>query len=98
MTLKGIRHLISRTNFLGIELVTNGSIKRMEICFDEDYMRASDNPSRNRLWMDLHILSLYYDSDALTWVVWNATYEEYCGEFWALLEIPERTIPGAWVA
>jgi hypothetical protein len=96
-TLEGFRYLVPRTDYLGIRLETGRHCGRLEICFDEDfrrwpYRRHGDGPC-----IDPHTLSLYYDDTLSTWVMWNPMYEEYCGEFWDLLEHPERTMPGTWV-
>jgi hypothetical protein len=96
-TLKGFQHLVSRTDCIGIELGTSQPSGRFDICFDEVLMRSSYRIHRTDPFIDPHTLSLYYDDSLSTWVMWNSMYEEYCGEFWDLLEHPERTMPGTWV-
>lgn len=98
-SLKGFRYLISRTEYLGIKLETTRSCERHDICFDEEFMRSSCDMFGWGTCIDPHTLSLYYDDDSSTWVMWNAMYEQYCGEFWNLLEFQtgERTMPGTWV-
>jgi hypothetical protein len=96
-TLRGLRHLISRTEEAGIKLETIQSCKRLEICFDEEFMRSSGDMIVGYPCIHPHTLSLHYDDGSSTWVMWNSTYEEYCGEFWDLLEHPARMFPGTWV-
>jgi hypothetical protein len=96
-TLKGFQYLVSRTDYLGIKLETGQHYGRLEVCFDEDFMRTPNTIFIKDPCIDPHTLSLYYDDSLSTWVMWNAMYEEYCGDFWDLLEHPERTMPGTWV-
>ena len=96
-TLKGFQYLISRLSHLGIKLKATPSCERFEIHFDKDYMLPYWTRWRPDSGIDPHTLSLYYDHELSTWILWNAMYEEYCGEFWASLEHPERTMPGTWV-
>jgi hypothetical protein len=44
-----------------------------------------------------HIFSLYYDDDLSIWAMWDSMYEAYCGEFWDMIDHPERTMPGTWM-
>jgi hypothetical protein len=91
--LKGFQFLISRLKHLGIKLGKISSGTRLEIRCGEDFIW---DHHRLDSWIP-HPLSLYYDDGLSTWVVWDSAYEEYCGEFWDLLEHPERTIPGTWI-
>jgi hypothetical protein len=96
-TLRGFRHLIPRIQCLGINLESVQPRERLDICFDEDFMRSTSDFVTDDPCVDPHTLSLYYDDGSSAWIVWSSTYEEYCGEFWDLLEHPERTMPGTWV-
>ena len=96
-TLEGFQCLISRAKFSGVKLGTISSLKRFEICFDADFMWPWCDPLCDITLLDPHTLSLCYDGDLSTWVIWNSTYEEYCGEFWNSLDHVELMIPGTWV-
>jgi hypothetical protein len=95
-TLNGVQYLFSRIKYLGIKLDTISPCKRLEFRFDDDY-EVPGSCFRANQWIVPHTLSLYYDDGMSTWVGWDSAYEEYCGEFWDLLEHPERTIPGTWI-
>jgi len=95
--LKSFQCLVSRTERLGIKLETFESCRRLEMHLDDDNLWPVFGLFRTFTYLDSRTLSLYYEDDTSTWVIWNSMYEEYCGEFWALLENPGSTIPGAWV-
>jgi hypothetical protein len=90
--LRGFQFLISRLKHLGIKLETISSYKRLEVRFGEDFTYDHYRPDP---WIPL-TLKLYYDDVLSTWVLWDSMYEEYCGEFWDLLQHPERKMPGTW--
>jgi hypothetical protein len=96
-TLKGLRHLTSRIRYLGMELETIQPRERLDICFDEKFMRSSGDFVTGDPCIDPHTLSLYYDDGSSAWMLWCSTYENYCGEFWDLLEHPAMMLPGTWV-
>lgn len=96
-TFHGLQLLISRLRVLGIELETLTCCKRLEICFDDLHLLPFCHIWKADTSIEPHILSVCYNDDLSTWEVWNSTYEEHCGEFWASLEDPERVIPGSWI-
>jgi hypothetical protein len=97
VTLKGFRYLVSRTDYLGVKLDKIRSHKRFKIHFDEFFMRSWCDQYIGDSCIEPHVLNLYYDDELSTWIMWNAMYEDYCGEFWDLLDHPERMMPGTWV-
>jgi hypothetical protein len=91
--LKAFEFLMSRLKYLGMKLETLSPRKGLGIRFGEDFTWKYGKPDP---WIPL-TLSLYYDEASSTWVMWNSMYEEYCGDFWDLLDHPERMMPGTWV-
>lgn len=96
----GFEYFISKTECLGIRLGASSSCRRFEICIDDGFVYSSETLDAEDCWdcwWKPHEFSLYYDNNLSTWVMWDSMYETFCGEFWDLLEHPERTMPGTWV-
>lgn len=93
---EGFECFLSKTERLGIKLGASSSCKRFEICIDDGFVYLMNLDAEDCCW-EPHDFGLHYDEDLLTWVMWDLTYEKYCGEFWDLIDHPERTMPGTWV-
>lgn len=96
-SLQGVRRLIARMEYLGIKLETVQPCKMHEISVDADFLWLHRTASVLEPYIEPHTLSLYYDDKLSTWVMWDSTYEGYCGDFWDLLEHPEQVMPGTWI-
>lgn len=95
---EGFEYFVSKTAHLGIGLETRPSCERFEICIDDRFnvWTGTLEAAKDCLWKP-HGLSLYYDAGLSTWVMWDSMYEEWCGEFWDLIDHPQRTMPGIWI-
>lgn len=93
----GFEYLISRSEYLGLELGASSPCRRFELCFDYEFMFPDDILDEEDDWWKPYSFSLYYDNKSSTWVMWDSMFEAYCGEFWDLIDHPERMMPGTWV-
>ena len=84
----GFEYFVSKTESHGIKLGASLSCRRFEVCLDSKFMVAEHG------WWIPHEVSLFYDDGLSSWVMWDSTYETYCGEFWDMIDHPERTMPG----
>ncbi|KAG9687480.1 hypothetical protein KCU95_g10315, partial [Aureobasidium melanogenum] len=93
----GFEYFISRSECLDMRLGPSSSCRRFELCLDEEFMLSTGRFIKESYWWEPLELSLYYDDNLSIWVMWDSTYEAYCGEFWDLMDSPERTMPGTWI-
>lgn len=94
---EGFGYFISKTKHLGMRLERKSSCKRFEMWIDDDFVEWTGAAHPDNRESEAHTVNLYYDDDLSAWVMWDSMYETYCGEFWNLIDHPERTMPGTWI-
>lgn len=93
----GFECFISKTEHLDISLGPSSSCRRFDLRIDERFVYSDFNCDADDRWWEPHDCSLYFDDGLSTWVMWDSAYEVYCGEFWDLIDHPEKTMLGTWI-
>jgi hypothetical protein len=83
----------------GIDLERYGKIEQ-KLFYQKDWpardIKLSDLFHGREVYT-LHLIGLNVGPEPKDWKIWvSEPCDEFAGDFWDMLEHPERTIPGAW--
>jgi hypothetical protein len=91
---QGLKHYISELMLLGIDMATIIEIERNVLARQKERTRAAGFRVPHEL---SRIIGINYGPKADDWHLWLSNpLDEWAGEFWDMLDHPERAIPGAW--
>lgn len=97
---KLVRDYVSELMRLGIDMPTIIDIERQVAArceFREFMVPFSIKDPYGTDWMRSRIIAVTYGPQVEDWDVWFSNpFDEWAGEFWDMIDHPERAMPGAW--
>ena len=91
---RGLKRYISEMMLLGIDIATVIEIEKKVLA------RQDEQSGLRAIWkrgMPFKIIAIEYSLKADNCHVWlSSPLDEWAGEFWDMIEHPERTMPGTW--
>ena len=91
---EALKHYIREMTLLGIDITTIIDIER------KVHARHKMESSLRAIWSDhlpYEIIAVDCGLQANDWHLWLSNpRDEWAGEFWDMIDYPERAIPGAW--
>lgn len=92
---EGLNHYVSELMLLGINMATIIDVERKVLA------RHGKKNYPRRLYHNgepYKIIAIDYGLKADDWYLWLSNpLDEWAGEFWDMIDHPERAIPGAWI-
>lgn len=92
---EGLNLYISEMMLLGINMATVIDIERKVLA------RQEEESVTRGIWNDgkpYKIIAIDYGPKADDWYLWLSNpLDEWAGEFWDMVDHPERAVPGAWI-
>lgn len=94
---KGLNYYISELMLFGIDMATIIDIERETPARNKERRRLGRCHHLMRNWYIYDILAIDYGLKPEDWHMWLSNpLDEWAGEFWDMIDHPERAIPGAW--
>lgn len=91
---EGLNHYVSELMLLGIDMATVIDIERKVLAI------ATEKSIPRGIWHHgkmFKIIAIDYGLKADDWYLWlSSPLDEWAGEFWDMIDHPERAIPRAW--